>query len=201
MVLEGVPTFVLNAKLDPATRFEDGEAVFQNLDNGYHIYAEGGVHSIFGWGYDCPDMYVTDFLINGTLPSEREIVCEDWGADAISSYSANLQSQVSDYDNLLDLFYDLDQNLYYLPEYYYGDGTGDTAACTYGGTWTFSPSDVGDDYVYDACEMIPGFAMTGTGSFNFDTGVQIIDVQVSGEKNRSAIVYNRLQYRLCEPNR
>lgn len=78
----GVPTFVLNATLDPATPFHEGKTVFENLDNGYHLYVEGGVHGIYGWGYDCPDQYVNDFLINGTLPEQREIVC-DWGDVAV----------------------------------------------------------------------------------------------------------------------
>jgi pimeloyl-ACP methyl ester carboxylesterase len=78
---EGVPTFVLNATLDPATPFHEGKTVFENLDNGYHIYVEGGVHSILGYGYSCPDQYIEDFLVKGKLPEQREIVC-DWG-DAV----------------------------------------------------------------------------------------------------------------------
>ena len=78
---EGVPTIVLNATLDPATPFHEGKTVFENLENGYHIYVEGGVHSIYGWGQACPDQYIEDFLVDGTLPNQREIAC-DWG-DAV----------------------------------------------------------------------------------------------------------------------
>ena len=78
---EGVPTFVLNATLDPATPFHEGRTVFENLENGYHLYVEGGVHSIYGWGMPCPDQYIDDYLIDGILPDQREIVC-DWG-DAV----------------------------------------------------------------------------------------------------------------------
>jgi pimeloyl-ACP methyl ester carboxylesterase len=74
----GVPTFVLNATLDPATPFHEGKTVFEHLDNGYHLYVEGGLHGIYGWGYSCPDQYIEDFLVDGTLPDQREIVC-DWG--------------------------------------------------------------------------------------------------------------------------
>jgi pimeloyl-ACP methyl ester carboxylesterase len=73
----GVPTFVLNATLDPATPFHEGKSVFQHLENGYHIYVNGGLHSIYGRGQNCPDQYVDDFLLKGTLPDQREIVC-DW---------------------------------------------------------------------------------------------------------------------------
>jgi hypothetical protein len=74
----GVPTFVLNATLDPATPFHEGKTVFENLENGYHLYVNGGTHSIYGRGYSCPDQYIEDFLVKGTLPEQREIVC-DWG--------------------------------------------------------------------------------------------------------------------------
>lgn len=76
--VEGVPTFVLNATLDPATPFHEGKTVFENLANGYHLYVEGGPHGILGWGFRCPDQYIEDFLVNGRLPEQREIVC-DWG--------------------------------------------------------------------------------------------------------------------------
>jgi pimeloyl-ACP methyl ester carboxylesterase len=79
---EGVPTFILNATLDPATPFLEGKTVFENLDNGYHLYVEGGYHGILARGFDCPDQYIEDFLLNGSLPEQREIVC-DWGESVI----------------------------------------------------------------------------------------------------------------------
>ena len=79
---EGVPTFVLNATLDPATPFHEGKTVFENLENGYHLYVEGGLHGILGRGFQCPDQYIEDFLLNGTLPEQREIIC-DWGEAVI----------------------------------------------------------------------------------------------------------------------
>ncbi len=79
---EGVPTFVLNSTLDPATPFHEGKTVFENLDNGYHLYVEGAGHSIYGYGFSCPDQYIEDFLIDGTLPEQRETVC-DWGDTVI----------------------------------------------------------------------------------------------------------------------
>jgi pimeloyl-ACP methyl ester carboxylesterase len=75
----GVPTFVLNATLDPATPFHEGKSVFEHLDNGYHLYVNGGGHGIYGRGHSCPDQFVEDFLVNGSLPNQREIVC-DWGS-------------------------------------------------------------------------------------------------------------------------
>lgn len=182
LVLEGVPTFVLNATLDPATPFEEGKFVADHLANGYHIYVEGGVHSIYGYGNECPDQYITDFLVDGTLPDEHEIVCTDWDPTLYSGYVPNLPADVSDFEDPLQMMIAVDDNLYYLPEYYYSDGSGETAACTYGGTYTFGPGDVGEAYTYDACSMISGFAMTGEGSYNVDTRILTFTVDITGEK-------------------
>ncbi|MBL8051087.1 MAG: alpha/beta fold hydrolase, partial [Anaerolineales bacterium] len=185
LVLEGVPVFVLNAKLDPATPFEDGEAVFKNLDNGYHLYGEGGIHSIFGWGNSCPDDYVTDFLVNGDLPAQREIVCDEW-ADTIASYVPNPPQTLSEAGDLLDAFIAIDDNLFYMPEFYYSDGSEEkSVGCNLGGSFTFGPSDSNENllaYTFDKCSLIKGLAMTGTGSFNLDTGLMTFIVDVSGDK-------------------
>jgi len=77
----GVPTIVLNATLDPATPFHEGKSVFEHLDNGYHIYVNGGEHGIFLSGQACPTLYIEDFLVKRKLPDQRETVC-DWG-DAV----------------------------------------------------------------------------------------------------------------------
>jgi pimeloyl-ACP methyl ester carboxylesterase len=85
LVLENVPVLVLNAKLDPATPFHEGQAVFERLANGYHVYVEGGVHAIYGWGNDCPDLIVEEALVNGTFPKQRETVCE-WDPAVMAPY-------------------------------------------------------------------------------------------------------------------
>ncbi|MCC7118426.1 MAG: alpha/beta fold hydrolase [Anaerolineales bacterium] len=184
LVLKGVPVFVLNAKLDPATPFEDGKAVFEHLDNGYHLYGEGGIHSIFGWGNACPDNYVTDFLVNGTLPNQREIVCEEW-ADVTTAYAPNPPQTMGDVDNLMDAFTAMDDNFFYLPDFYYSDNSEEiSVGCNLGGTFTFGPG--ADERVvatnYDQCSLIKGLTITGTGSFNLDTGLMTMDVSASGDK-------------------
>lgn len=186
LVLEGVPVLVLNAKLDPATPFEEGEAVFKNLADGYHIYAEGGVHSIYGYGYACPDDYVTDLLVNDRLPPQREIVCKDWGTRAYSTYIPNLPKDISGFANPLEMLLALDDNLYHLPEAYYGDweeGWSDTAACTYGGTYTFGLTAAGDEYTYDQCSMVPGLVISGSGTYDFDTRTFTAVLDISGAKS------------------
>ncbi|MBK8428520.1 MAG: alpha/beta fold hydrolase [Lewinellaceae bacterium] len=192
LVLEGVPTFVLNATLDPATPFEEGKFVADNLANGYHIYVEGGVHSIYGWGNECPDNYISDFLVDGTLPSQREIVCTDWETEPYSFYIPNLPKKASDFDSLIDMMIALEDNFYYMPEVYFGDWEEeDTIGCTYGGTYSFGPGSDGSDYKYNECSMMPGVVITGTSTYN--SGIYLFNstLAISGEKEGNlSYVYN-----------
>jgi hypothetical protein len=183
LVAEGVPTFVLNATLDPATPFEEGKAVFENLADGYHFYVEGGRHSIYGWGHDCPDQYITDFMVDGTLPSERETVCEDWGTDVIRAYVPLAKEKASDYADVLETMYAVDNAVQLQPEYFYGSFAEDVSvACPFGGTFTFGPSDAGETYTFESCEYVKGFALTGSGSYDYDTSIVTFETQVSGVK-------------------
>jgi len=184
----GVPTFVLNATLDPATPFEQGKTVFENLDNGYHLYVEGGQHSIYGYRNDCPDKYITDFLVDGTLPSERETVCQ-WDPAVIRVYEPLMPADVSAFDDPLEVFAAIDAELYNSPEYYYSSFTEDTTfACPFGGSFTFGPGGGGETYSFTNCEFTAGFAISGTGGFDYDAGSFTLETQVSGDKT-GALTY------------
>jgi pimeloyl-ACP methyl ester carboxylesterase len=188
LIAEGVPTFVLNATLDPATPFEEGKAVFQNLADGYHFYVEGGRHSIYGWGYDCPDKYITDFMVDGTLPAEREMVCEDWGTDVTRAYEPLSKQNAGDYENVLETFVAIDTEISLQAEYFYSSFTEDTSiACPFGGSFTFGPGDLGEAYAFESCEYIKGFALTGSGSYDYDNSVITYDGKVSGDKEGSLV--------------
>lgn len=192
LVLEGVPTFVLNATLDPATPFEEGQFVYQHLADGYHIYVEGGVHSIYGWGYECPDNLITAFMTDGTLPAQRETVCKDWESEPYSHYVPNLPGNVSDFSDPMEMMVALDDNFYYMPEVYYGDWEGNkTIACTYGGTLSLALVDDGPSYKFDQCAMMPGLAVTGSGAYNSNLGIFTMNVDIGGKKTgRLDYTYN-----------
>ncbi len=185
---EGVPTFVLNATLDPATPFEEGKAVFERLDNGYHLYVEGGRHSIYGWGFDCPDKYISDFMVDGTLPAEREIVCEDWGTDVIRAYEPLIKQNAGDYADVLETFQAIETDIQLQAEYFYGLFTEDVSvACPFGGSFTFGPGDAGEAYTFDKCEYVKGFALTGSGTYDYDASVITYETQVTGVKEGSLV--------------
>ena len=81
LLAEGIPTLVLGATADPATPVSHGINVYQHLADGYLITTQGGPHVTFGYGNECPDALVTDFLVNGVVPAQRETVCEGIVAD------------------------------------------------------------------------------------------------------------------------
>jgi pimeloyl-ACP methyl ester carboxylesterase len=192
LVAEGVTTFVLNATLDPATPFEEGKAVYGNLADGYHLYVEGGRHSIYGFGYDCPDKYISDFMVDGTLPPKREMICKEWGTDVVTrDYQPLIEAKASAYPDVLKTFQAIDNEIQLQPEYFYGSFTEDvTVTCPYGGTFTFGASDAGEAYTFEKCAYTQDFALTGSGDNNYDSGIVTFKTQVSGSKEGSLVYTN-----------
>lgn len=187
---EGVTTLVLNATLDPATPFEEGRTVFQNLADGYHIYVEGGVHSIYGWGESCPDDLVTDFLVNGTTPAQRETACQ-WQDAVIAPYVPILAREVGAYSDPLSLLIAIDDEITYTPEYRSSSFEGEESfGCRYGGTFGFGPSDAGEDFSFENCGLLEGFSMTGTGAYDYNAGLFTLIMQVTGAQQGN-LTYTR----------
>ncbi len=191
LVAEGVPTFVLNATLDPATPFEEGQAVFEHLVDGYHLYVDGGRHSIFGWGYDCPDRYITNFMVDGALPAQHEILCDDWGEAVINPYEPRISANASDYANPLEIFRAVDYEIRLQPEYFYSSLQEPVSvACPFGGSFTFGPGEAGEAYHFEYCAYTNGFILTGSGLYDYGSGLFTIQAQVSGDKSGS-LTYTR----------
>ena len=186
LVAKGVPTFVLNATLDPATPFQEGKAVFERLADGYHLYVNGGRHSIFGWGYDCPDTYITDFMVDGVLPDQRETVCKDWGEAVISAYEPLMKENASDYAGPLEIFLAIDGEIRLQPEYYYSSFEEPVSvACPFGGSFTFGPGEAGEAYSFENCAYTKGFVLNGNGLYDYGSRLFTIEAEVSGEESGS----------------
>ena len=183
LTAEGVPTLILNATLDPATPFEEGQAVYEHLADGYHIYVEGGSHSIYGYGEACPDKYVTDLLVTGKVPDQREIVCE-WNPSVVADYVPLMPNDVSGFSDPLQIFRAIDDEIYYSPEYYYDDFKGEeTFACPFGGSFTFNPGDASETYSYENCSFTNGFSITGSGGYDYSNNVITLNADISGAKS------------------
>lgn len=179
---EGIPTLVLGATADPATPVQHGFKVYEHLDpdNRYLITTQGGPHVTFGYGNECPDAFVTDFLVNGTVPAQRETVCEGVVADP---YVPIVPRSTRPFDHSIEALSLIETEIYYLPEFFYWDGFTPTAAgCTYGGTFNFTTNNAGTRYLFDLeqCEFIANFRLTGNGFYNIERDRFVLAVKTTG---------------------
>lgn len=185
---EGIPTLVLNATTDPATPYSGAKDVYARLSDGYMVTETGGPHVIFGWGLECVDNLVTEFLVDDKLPAERETTCDGVVADEFVPLAP---VNAADFESPLDALASVDDEINYLPDYYYWDGTTTTAmGCPFGGVLTFEASDSGDVFTLTDCTFSKGFTMTGSGSYNHDEYLFTLEVMVSGLKDGS-LAYTR----------
>lgn len=177
---EGVPTLVLGATADPATPYSHGVNVYQHLADAYLITTEGGPHVTFGYGNECPDALVTNFLVNDVVPVERETVCEGYVADPYVPVAPRIAKSFAD---PLEAFSWMETEIYYLPEFFYWDGYTPTAlGCTYGGTFDFDMDSAGTKYRFnfDRCGFTKNFQMTGWGRYNIELDRFVLNVKVTG---------------------
>lgn len=181
LTAENIPTLVLGAIADPATPVSNGQAVFRDLSNGYLVTQDGGPHIIFGRGVSCVDDLVTDFLVNDQPPSERETTCE---GEVISEFAPLAPVSAAQFYDPLEALSAVDDEIYYLPEYYYWDVyTPTSVGCPFGGILSFEATDTGDSFSLDACSFSEGFIMTGSGFNNYDEGTFTLEVDVTGLKD------------------
>lgn len=188
LAAEGIPTFVLNAKLDPATPFEAGQAVFERLDDGYHIYVEGGHHASYGYGETCPDEYVNDFLLTDRVPARREISCE-WGDPVIWSYITPMPGDAGQLPEPLDTFFQLDLEIILMPEHFYNSEESKeiATACPYGGSLSFVLENKVETFTFNKCEFSKGLIVSGTGTIDIVPLNSSYTFEVEGLKQGSLV--------------
>ncbi|MBI5944908.1 MAG: alpha/beta fold hydrolase [Chloroflexi bacterium] len=188
LTAEGIPTLVLGAIADPATPVSNGQDVFSRLADGYLVTQDGGPHIIYGRGVACIDDLVTNFLVNDEMPASRETTCE---GSVTNDFVPLAPLEAAHFADLLDAFVSVDNEIYYLPEYYYWDlETPTSVGCPFGGELSFEATDSGDSIQLDACSFTKGFSLTGSGSTNYDEGTFSLEVNVSGLKDGS-LTYTR----------
>ena len=180
LVAEGVPTLVIGATADPATPVSHSINVYQHLADGYLILTEGGSHVTFGYGNECPDALVTDFLVNGAVPAQRETVCEGLVVDPYVPIAPSLAGSLSD---PIEAISAVETEIYYLPEFFYWDVyTPTRVGCTYGGTLAFKTNNAGTRYEFNLrrCALVNNFILTGEGTYNIEADRFVLRVQTTG---------------------
>lgn len=178
--LQGVPVILLNASADNATPISNADAVYATLESSgadvYSITLTGGRHVIWGWGEECPDVQITAFLLEGTLPDERQSTCE---GSILGDYYTPL-SPLTFYGDVEASLSALDTELNLLPEYVNWDGTGmEMVGCAYGGMVMFHEQSTGEMWMLDECAMTPDFAVSGNADVDYDAGTFILEAEYS----------------------
>jgi pimeloyl-ACP methyl ester carboxylesterase len=177
---QGVPTLVLGATADPATPVSHGINVFEHLANGYLITTQGGPHVTFGYGLECPDALVTDFLVKGVVPTNRRTICDGIVSDPYVPVAPNIARLFSDPTEALS---SVETEIYYLPEFFYWDGFTPTfVGCTYGGDFDFNSNFAGTVYRFnfDRCAFTKNFSMTGWGRYNTEVDRFVLNITTKG---------------------
>ena len=180
LTLPGVPTLVLGATADPATPVNHGINVYEHLADGYLITKQGGSHVIFGYGNECPDALVTDFLVKGVVPAQSETTCDGFVMDDYVEISPRFAGKFETPANALSA---VETEIYYLPEYFYWDAfTPTSTGCTYGGTLDFTTNFAGTRNLFtlERCAFSKNFIMTGSGSYNFNNDRFVLQVSTRG---------------------
>ncbi len=178
LTAKGIPTLVLGATADPATPVGNGISVYRHLSDGYLITQQGGPHIIFGRGNECPDAIVTDFLVKGRVPAQRQTECAGVVTD---EYVPLAPRSANAFDSPLDALSSAKTEITYLPEYYYWDGVEATSAgCTLGGALHFEADDSKSAFTLNTCTFTRNFTMTGAGSYDPDKDRFILNVTTAG---------------------
>jgi len=177
LVAEGIPTLVMVGTADPATPIGNALRIVEHLADGYRVVEEGGPHVIFGWGNTCVDDLVTAYLVDDELPA-RETNCE---GVVIDPYLPLAPLEASEFADVLEAMVSVDDEMYYLPEYYYWDvETPTSVGCPHGGTLAFEASEAGEQYNLAGCAFTRDFVMTGSGEYNYDEERFSLEVSVTG---------------------
>ena len=182
LVNTGVPTFVIVATADPITPFSQGRAVYSRLADGYLVTTVGGPHVTFGRGNPCPDKLINDFLISGRRPTQRTTTCP---GSYVDPYIPLAPAKASAFENLKAALASFDQQFAGLPEYAYWDGTTPLATgCAVTGSVRVRATLNGSSYSFANCSFTAGVRLTGTGTFNGDSGLTTLTVTTTGRWNQ-----------------
>jgi len=176
---EGVTTLVLGSTGDPITPIDQGESVFERLADGYLVTQQGGPHVIFGRGVSCPDTIVTRFLVDGKTPAKRRTSCP---GELVSAYVPLAPASAFSFATPRAALVSAENEISYLPEYYYWDGLGTlSVGCPFGGgRIRFEETATGARLTLRSCALTRGLRFSGSGTIDYFEDRVVLDVEAEG---------------------
>jgi hypothetical protein len=121
----------------------------------------------FGRGDDCVDGPILAFLLEGRRPAERSIACDGDVADPYLSLSP---SSASAFDDAFDAMVVAENEIFADPDYLLWDGESEVRlGCRNGGFVAITPATLQDAIRFVDCKFVPDYALTGSGTYVFDT--------------------------------
>jgi pimeloyl-ACP methyl ester carboxylesterase len=179
-------TFILVGTGDPITPVANAHRLASRLSDVYLLITQGGAHVTFGRGDACPDEVIGAYLVSGKRPTARITTCVGVIAD---DYVPVGRDAAADYEDALALMSSMDDQVTYTNDYQYiVDSDPLAVGCDFGGSITYAPSDAGTDLALDKCEFTDALPMTGTGSFDDDSGGLTLELTLPDGRTLS---YNR----------
>ena len=169
------PTIVLVATTDPITPASMAFRIANRLPDANVIVQTGGPHVIFGWGYACPDEVVARYMTEGVRPAKRVTVCD---GDLTDPYVALARPSLADYPGDLALARSISDQIQTTNDYWSRlDEEPLDVGCDFGGVLTYRPAAAGTALELDACELIDGEPMSGTGLLA-DSGFVVLNLML-----------------------
>jgi hypothetical protein len=131
---------------------------------------------------------IAAFLVEDQVPVERETVCEGVVA---SGFVPLAPVDAAEFETPLEALAAVDNEIYYLPEYYYWEyETPIALACPFGGRLAIEPGEAGETFTLADCAFSDSFVLTGEGFYNHEDALLTLEVTVSGLAS-GALVYTR----------
>jgi hypothetical protein len=174
------PLVVLGATLDPSTPFPNALRIVDGRDapqDTWLVYKPGGPHIIYGRGESCPDDLVTAILVNAKFPAAHVTACPGNVADDYTEVPDKPSSMFSP----LALLSAYDAELTHGVDFWYWDEEKQLSlGCAFGGTVSYTPTDVGSRLRLDRCSFVDGAAASGTGTINDSSGAIRLTLDFTG---------------------
>ncbi len=90
----------------------------------------------------------------------------------ISEFLPLAPLDAAEFADPLEALSSVDDEIFYLPEYYYWDLTTPTVVgCPFGGSFSFESSAAGENLAFSNCAFSDGFVITGRGIYDYNAGL------------------------------